>query len=214
MGLPLDKPTITFTSASFAAPVSVRVSPPIDSNATSEMTTITASGAGASTPSTLTVTTTDSTVIKQYGFPTPFTASASLGLGEMIAYKITTDASTTLDSFGVYIPAGSGDFRMAIYADGVNAPGALVASMPVRQAIGNGINTGNIADVSLPIGTYWIAFRAAQTTAVGFSTVGTGAECVAVLNISNLDTPWPLSFGSANCSTDNFMNFFITTYHQ
>jgi hypothetical protein len=212
--LPTATLSIPFTSANYATPVHVTVSPPVDINDVSETATITATGAGAPAPARLTASVMDLTVVKQYGFPTPFTGTASLSLGEVIAYRITTDATVTLDSFGVYIPAGTGDFRMAIYADGLNSPGALVAAMPVRQAITSGINTGNIPGVNLPIGSYWIAFRDAQPTTVGFATAGAGPACTTVTQITNLDAPWPSAFGNANCSLANFMNFFITTHHQ
>ena len=215
--MPVSPGSVTFTGGpggNWMTPVLVTVSPPIDNNNVGEIATITVSGAGAPAPATVSAMVMDTTVVKQYGFPTPFTGTASLTLGEMIAFRITTDATVTLDSFGVYVPAGTGDFRMAIYADGLNAPGALVASMPVRQAISNGINIGTIPGVNLPIGSYWIAFREAQTTTVGQATAGTGAACVAVQSIANLDAPWPSAFGSANCANANFMNFFITTHHQ
>ena len=214
--LPVDKTALTFTggaAGTWATPQTVTVAPPIDSNNLSETATITVSGGGAP-PATIAATAVDATVVKAYGYPTPFGGAASIALGQMIAIKITTDATTTLDSFGVYIPSGSGDFRMAVYADGVNAPGSLVAQMPVRQAISGQTNIGNITDVALPIGTYWIAFRAAQTTAVGLNTAITGPTCVAVLNLSNLDTAWPTAFGSANCQQAGLLNFFINTYHQ
>jgi hypothetical protein len=214
--LPASPGSLSFTggaSGTWPTPMRVTVNPPVDTNAEAETAMITVHGAGAS-DATITATVIDPTVVKQYGFFTPFTDSSSVLLGEVIAYRITVDATTNLDSFGVYIPAGTGDFRMALYADGLNAPGALVAQMPVRQAIVGGINTGDIPDVNIPIGTYWIAFRVAQTTAVGFSTVGTGPECIRNIDITNLDTIWPSTFGAATCSVDKFMNFFITTYHQ
>ncbi|HEV7554905.1 MAG TPA: hypothetical protein VGO00_05570 [Kofleriaceae bacterium] len=212
--LPIDKPSLTFTTSNFGTPQTVTIHPPVDSNNVGETATITVSGAGAPAPATLMATVTDATVITQFGWPMPFSSTSSVILGEVIAYKITVPASTTLDSFGVYVPAGTGDFRMALYADGLNQPGTLVAQMPVRQAITNGINTANIPDVAIPTGNYWIAFRVAQTTAVGYSTAGTGPECVRDIDIPNLDDVWPTTFGTASCSVDNFDNFFITTYHQ
>jgi hypothetical protein len=214
--LPVSPGSLTFTggmNGNWPTPMHVNVNPPVDTNAKAETATITVHGAGAP-DAIVTATVIDPTVVKQYGFFTPFTGSSSVLLGEVIAYRITVDATTNLDSFGVFIPAGTGDFRMALYADGSNAPGALVAQMPVRQAIVGGVNTGDIPDVNISIGTYWIAFRVAQTTAVGFSTVGTGPVCIRNIDIPNLDTLWPATFGNATCSVDNLMNFFITTYHQ
>lgn len=212
--LPIDRSSIAFTSANFSTPVHVTVSPPVDTNASSESATITASGAGAPAAATLTATTSDATVIKTYGFPTPFTGTISVAMDQVIAYKITVDATTNLDSFGVFIPAGTGDFSMALYNDALDQPGARVGFMPVKQAIVNGINTANVPDVNIPLGTYWLAFRAAQVTAVGFSTVGVGRFCVRNVEIP-IDSVWPdANFGSVTCSTDHFMNFFINTYHQ
>jgi len=159
----------------------------------------------------------DSTVLAQYGFPAPpaFTANASLAKGSVIAYRVPVPITTNLDSFGVFIPAGAGDYRMALYADFNNAPGALVAEMPVRQAIVAGPNIGNISpDPVIPLGTYWIAIRVAQTTAVSQSPTVTGAQCFTNLTIPAIDSPWPSPFGAASCQSDNLMNLWINTYHQ
>jgi hypothetical protein len=215
--LPIDKSSLTFTSANFATPQRVTVSPPVDSNNVSETATITASGAAAPLPQTVMCTATDATTIVQYGFPNPFTGTASLAKGSVIAYQIVVDASTTLDSFGVFVPAGSGDFRMALYADAGGVPGALVAEMPVRQAITpsmGGTQIGNIQDVAITVGKYWVTIRVGQTTAVGQSPSITGAQCFRNLTIPSLDDPWPTTFGGASCQTDLLMNLWITTYHQ
>jgi hypothetical protein len=213
--LPLDRSSLTFTASNFATPQRVTVSPPVDSNNVGETATITASGAGAPLTQTVMAAVTDATVVQQFGFPTPFSSSASIAKGAVIAYQIVVDTSTNLDSFGVVVPAGSGDFRMALYADAGGVPGALVAEMPVRQAITpGGTQIGNIPDVPITNGKYWVTLRVGQTTAVGQSPTIVGAQCFRNLTIPSLDDPWPATFGGASCQTDNLMNLWINAYHQ
>jgi hypothetical protein len=213
--LPLDKTALTFTAANFATPQRVTVAPPVDSNNVGETATITASGAGAPLTQTLMAQVSDATVVQQFGFPTPFSGNVSIAKGAVASYQIVVDTSTNLDSFGVYVPAGSGDFRMALYADAGGVPGNLVAEMPVRQAITpGGTQTGNIPDVPITVGKYWVALRVGQTTAVGQSPTIVGAQCFRNLTIPSLDDPWPATFGGAGCQTDNLMNLWINAYHQ
>jgi hypothetical protein len=219
VALPSNPGSFTFTGGpdgTWATPVRVTVAPPIDTNAMAETAVITMRGAGAPDV-VVTATVSDPTVVTQYGFPAPpaFTANASLAKGSVIAYKVPVPATTNLDSFGVFIPAGAGDYRMALYSDTGGVPGALVAEMPVRQAIVAGPNTGNVSpDPVLPVGTYWLAIRIAQTTAVGQSPSITGSQCFTNLTIPSIDAPWPNPFGAASCQPDNLMNLWINTYHQ
>jgi hypothetical protein len=214
--LPLDKSSITFTSASYATPVHVTISPPVDSNNVGETATITASGASAPVSPTLTATVMDTTQLAQYGWPAPFTGTISIDDGTVVGYRIHVDATSNLDSFGLFVPAASGDYREALYTDSGGVPGTLVAQMPVRKSMTNGSNTADITpDPLVTVGFYWIVLRVGQTSAIGYSTGAvTAAQCVRNLDIPNLDDPWPTTFGAASCQTANIMNLWINNYHQ
>lgn len=212
--VPVAPSSLSFASATYSVVQMVDVSPPIDTNDVSEAATITVSGTGLS-PAALDVTVDDSTVIAQYGWPTAFTATEAFSAGNVTAIQITVADSTNIDSFGMFVPAAAGDYRLALYADNGNVPGALVAQMPVRTALVNGSNTGVVNPaVALPNGKYWIAMRLAQTTAVGKSAAATGQLCFRNIGISSLDDVWPDPFGPNTCQTDNLLNLWIDTYHQ
>jgi hypothetical protein len=214
--LPIDKSSLTFTTANFTTPQTVTIHPPVDSNNVGETATITASGASAPTPATLMAMVTDGTTLIQYGFPTPFSNSSALPLGPVVSYRIHVDATSSLDSFGVYVPVANGDYRMALYDDSGSGPGSLVAQMPVRTTLVNGSNTGDITpDPLIPVGFYYLAIRTGQTTAIGFSdTSVTGTQCIRTVNLTSLDDPWPATFGTATCSVTRLLNLWINNYHQ
>jgi hypothetical protein len=212
--LPVSPSSLSFTSANYSVVQMVSVSPPVDANDVAETATVTVSGTGLS-PVALNATVADSTVIEQFGWPTAFTATEAFSAGDVTTIQITVADSTNIASFGIFVPAASGDYRLALYADSGNAPAALVAQMPVRTALVNGSNTGVVNPaVALPNGKYWIAMRLAQTTAVGKSATATGQVCFRNIGISSLDDVWPDPFGANTCSTSNLLNLWIDTYHQ
>jgi hypothetical protein len=213
--LPVSPATLSFTSASYATPVRLTVAPPVDANNVSETATITMSGCGAPTAAAVAATAADGTVLLQYGWPTPFPASVSIPNGMVIAYKVSIAATSKLDSFGVFVPAASGDFRMALYANN-GAPTTLVAQMPARRPLSNGSNTADITpDPVIPAGDYWLVLRVGQSTAVGSSAAGvTGTQCLRNVELPNLDDPWPSSFGASSCTTDRLLNLWINNYSQ
>jgi hypothetical protein len=221
--LPVSPTSITFTggpTGTWATPVHVTVSPPVDTNNVAETAVITVRGGGAPDVA-VNASVSDPTTVASYGYPPvpmQFGGSVTVAAGTVIAFKISVPVTTTLDSFGVYIPGGTGDFRMAIYADAAGAPGSLVAAMPQRQSIVAGANIGNLipdsADPAIQVGTYWVALRIAQSTALTQSTTTAGNDCFTTVTIGNLDAAWPNPFGAHQCGTDNAVNFWINTYHQ
>lgn len=214
--LPISASALTFTSANYATPVRITVAPPADSNTVSETSTITMSGCGAPATASVLATAVDSTMLRQYGWPVTFPGTTQIPRGMVIAYRINVDATTSLDSFGLWVPAAVGDFRMALYADVGAAPAALVAQVPARRALVNGVNTIDITpDVQLPTGNYWVVLRVAQATAVGYSAAGvTGSQCVRTTDLPNLDDPWPTAFGASSCTTTRLLNLWINNYLQ
>jgi hypothetical protein len=225
---PSTPSSITFTGGStgnWATPVHVTMTPPIDNNNTAETATFTLHTASAP-DATVVATMVDPTVVAQYGNPPPaFSSNITINRGTVMAIKIAVPVTTRVDSLAVNIPAGAGDFRMALYNDAAGAPGQLVAFMPVRQAIVAGANIGNLApdsaDPTIPVGTYWLAIRIAQTTAISQLPTPTppampltAPDCFADATIQNLDFDWPNPFGDHSCQMDNLMNLWINTYHQ
>ena len=220
--LPISPTTINFTggaAGNWATPVTVTLAPPVDSNAVGETATFTIHGAGAADVA-VAGTVMDSTVVAQYGWPAPpaFTSSTVITAGGVLAYKITIPASTNLDSFGVYVPAATGYGRMALYADNAGSPGALLANVAASIALVNGANVFDITpDVAISTSTsqtFWVALRMSASASVSQSSTLTGTVCFRNSNITNIDDPWPSTFGAASCSTDYLLNLWINTYHQ
>jgi hypothetical protein len=214
--LPLDRSSIPFTAENFATPVRVTVSPPIDSNNVSETATITASGAGAATPATVMLTAMDGTVVQTWGWPTAFPSTTSVPAGTVVAYLLDVGAVANVDSFYTYVPTATGSFRMALYTNVANAPGALVAEMPAGKILANGPNDGPILNGPLLMDpTYFLVIRFSQDVNVGYAAAGvTGRQCIRNFGIPTISDPWPSSFGATACTVDRLINISLTTYHQ
>lgn len=214
--VPVSPATLDFSTTNWQTPQTVTLSPPTDTNNVSEPATISVTATGIPT-ATLMVTVMDTTQINNYGYPAPpaFSGSFAMQQGQVIAYKVTVPGST-LDTMSVYVPTAAADFRMALYADNGNTPGALVsAAQFLRRTLVNGANTVDIADVPLSAGSYWIALRVSGPTGLSAGdATQIGARCTRTFNINSLDDAWPVSFGTADCVNTNLFNFWITTYHQ
>jgi hypothetical protein len=212
--LPVTPPYIDFDRMNWQTPVAVTVSPPIDKNNVSEtaMISVTASPGPSSS---IMATAVDATQINTYGWPAQLATTFSVLQGQIFAFRVTVPTST-LDSFGTLVPTAAGDFRMALYQDGGGVPGGLVTGAEfARRTLANGSNLTDITDVMIPAGTYWIALRFGSTTSVGAGDAAqTGTRCLRNTDIVNLDSNWPLTFGTATCSTASLFNVWITTYHQ
>jgi hypothetical protein len=213
--LPVSPTTMTFSSANYSTPQTATISAPVDKNTISESATITVSGASAP-DATVAASVTDQTVIVTYGWPTPFSMFTSGGTGAVIAYQVQVTTGTTLDQVGMYSNSATGDFRMAVYADQSNRPGALVASFGTKQNVVAGNNLFDLTDKPLAVGTYWIALRAADATFIGQHPTAQGYMCSANLNDTD---PWPANWigslsGSTSCQNLNLLNIWMTTYHQ
>lgn len=216
VALPATPASLSFNNATYNQPVRVTVSATLDANNVSETATITMSGCGAATAATVAATAMERTQLRQYGWPTPFSATTAIAQGTVIAYKVKVEDSSSLDSFGIFVPAAVGDYRMALYANVGNLPTNLVAQMPVRRPLANGSTTADITpDVQVPVGDYWLVLRVGQQTAVGYSPVDvTGTRCIRQVDIPNLDDAWPSTFGQASCGTGRLLNLWINNYFQ
>lgn len=214
--LPVSAANLSFNSTTYGTPVRITVAPPVDTNNVAETATITVSGCGAATPATVAATAMELTQLVQYGWPTPFQATTAIAAGTVIAYRVSVATTSRLDSFGIFVPAAAGDFRMALYANVGTLPTNLVAEIPVRRALVNGVNTVDITpDPLINAGDYWLVLRVGQQTAVGYSPADvTGPRCIRQVDIPNLDDAWPSSFGTANCGTGRLLNLWINNYFQ
>lgn len=214
--VPVSPSTLDFSTINWQTPQTVTLSPPTDTNNASEPATISVTAPGIPT-ATLMVTVMDTTQINNYGYPAPpaFSGSFAMQQGQVIAYKVTAPTST-LDTMSVYVPTAAADFRMALYTDNGNTPGALVsAAQFLRRTLVNGANTVDIADVPLSAGSYWIALRVGGPTGLSAGdATQIGVRCTRTFNINSLDDAWPVNFGTADCVNTNLFNFWITTYHQ
>lgn len=212
----LTPTTIDFTPTNFDEPVEVAVAPRVDSNDIAETSTLSVESTGIPA-GTLEVMTVDPTVIGTAGWPPPaFTATQEIAAGSLVAYQVTISANTNLDKFGVYIPAATGFFRMALYRDQANMPSVLVAQIGAGVALTNGDNTFDLVpDVPIDTSTtqrYWIAIRTSPANSIAYSDTTMGNLCVRQQDISNIGDPWPATFGAANCLTDYLLNLWIKTY--
>jgi hypothetical protein len=208
--------SIPFTSANYATPVRVTVSPPVDSNSASETATVTASGAGATASPTITLTTADSTVIQPWGWPTPFSTTTQVSGGFAIAYPINVGAVANLEAFHVYVPTGIGLFRMALYTDVSGKPGHLVAQMGDGKVMVDRTNDGPpLASAQLTSPTYWLAVRFSSSVNIGYDLPGASVNrCISNSRYSTISEPWVTDFTDVTCGGDHLFNIWITTYHQ
>ena len=217
--LSVDPPTLTFTSADYAAPHTVTVTAPIDANTVTETTTITVSGAGAAGVETVTVRAVDGTQLDTWGWPpdpTPFPSTILVPAGAVFAYKIGVGRAGDVDAFHTHVPTAVGSFRMALYTDDANKPGTLVAEMPAGKVLVNGSNDGPIANgpqIAQP--SYFLAIRFSAGVNISYAAPGvTELQCVRNFNIPAISDPWPSSFGAAACTADRLVNIWLTTRHQ
>lgn len=215
--------SIAFTSANYATPVHVKVSPPVDTNSAMETATVTASGAGAPASPTIALTTADTTVVQNWGWPTPFAGTLQVPANFVYAYQVGVSAVANLSTFHAYLPGAAGTYTMALYTDAGGVPGTLVpnAAMLVPRAATTGVNDSDPLATPPPLSAplYWIAIRFSQTNAIGYATAppgGMGQKGKQCLRNQNLDIslPWPASFASAMCQDDFLFNMWFTTFHQ
>jgi len=136
--------------------------------------------------------------------------------GTVVAYLLDVGAVANVDSFYTYVPTATGSFRMALYTNVANAPGALVAEMPAGKVLTNGPNDGPILNGPLLMDpTYFLVIRFSQDVNVGYAAAGvTGRQCIRNFGIPTILDPWPSSFGAAACTVDRLINISLTTYHQ
>ncbi len=205
--------SVTFDSGNYMTPVPITLGGPVDRNTIGEAATITIKSPGIA-DATVAANVADLTVNQAFGFPTPFTGSATLPVTNMVAMQITTTGTTTLDAFGVYSAAGGGGLRFALYADdGTGRPGSIVLAPAAGVNVVAGNTLQDAADTSLPAGTYWIAVRLGGVVSIGQSGTTMATLCSAGAP-SGTGAPWPSAFPASTCSAGGALNLWIDTYHQ
>ena len=85
-----------------------------------------------------------------------------------MAQEATLSQTATIQSLSFYVNALGGNLRLGLYADNAGSPGALLASTNEFTPTSTGWNTQNVVSpVSLPAGTYWLAYLP-QSIYLGF----------------------------------------------
>ena len=220
-GSPLSvAPTVlTFTSADYAAPHTVTVSAPVDSNTTSETGTITVSVAGAARAGIMTVRSVDGTQLDTWGWPPepPFPSTILAAAEIAVAYRIDVGAVGDVDTFHTYVPMAVGSFRMALYTDEGDLPGTLVAEMAARKRLVDGANDGPIVNgPRLDQPTYFLVVRFSENVNIAYASAGpTGRQCIRDFRIppriSGISDPWPTRFEASTCATAPVIQIWLTT---
>lgn len=147
-----------------------------------------------------------------YGWPMQFAASTTVSAGTVLAYKVTIPSVTTLDRMGLFAAAGTNGFTLALYTDVGGIPGTLEYST-IPASMTAGFNESYVPYATLAAGVHWIALRLQTNTAIGSAPAQFGNLCQRNANIPNIGDPWPSSFGSSSCSTDNLMNLYLITFN-
>jgi hypothetical protein len=207
---------VTIPRATYASYVAVPLTAAVDADATADTARITLTTATAPAAATVDVTVTDPTVIERPGWPTPFVGSANPGAGIVLAYQVSVPLRTTLDRVGLFAAAPGGDWKMAVYADAGNVPGALVAQVAGRQSLSAaGAREADLTDVVLNPGSYWLALRIAPSVSLGHNQGATTTlRCSRSTTLPSLDDAWPSTFGAATCGQAGIYNLYFVTYRN
>lgn len=111
----------------------------------------------------------------------------------LFAQQATLSQSATIQSLSFYVRTASGNLRLGVYdATGPSgSPGALKAQTNSFTPV-TGWNTQPVVTpVSLPAGTYWLAYLP-QNNGLGFQNVlGTGLEYHVGVTFGSLPTTFP-----------------------
>ncbi|HEY4239791.1 MAG TPA: hypothetical protein VGM88_08245 [Kofleriaceae bacterium] len=219
MALPISPSSFTFTGGAggtWNTPKTITVSPPIDTNNVAEMATFTITGVTGAPDHAVQATVVDPTVLHTFGAAAPpvLTGSETFDSNLAVAERVMVNASTTVDTLAMNVPAGVGDFTMALYADNGGTPGNLLVAMPVGVALSAGTNIGNVNDTVIAAGTYWIALRFDQNIPVSQSTTTMQNICIRNLAYNDINQSWGATFGASTCESDYLFNIWMNTYNQ
>jgi hypothetical protein len=166
--------------------------------------TVTAASGGVSGMASVTVTAASSFTIGE----TSILSTGDNGNGNMlIAQQVSLGQTATVVSMSFYVAAAAGSLELGIYdATGPNGgPGTLKASTASFTPV-SGWNTANvISQVSLPAGTYWLAYLPSSNS-LGFRVATTGSA----IFYSYTYAVMPGTFSTSPMSTTAHWSFYAT----
>jgi hypothetical protein len=175
-------PTATHTPVS---PTATPVNTPVPSTATATNTPV---------PPTPTATPTGSGVIR-VGETNILSTEDSGNADLLIAQQTVLPQNATIQSLSFYVSGAGGELRLGLYADAGGAPGALQAQTASFTPV-VGWNTQNVlTPVSLPAGTYWLAFLP-QSNSLRFRAAGSGSARGYSYTFGAMPTTFSSSAGS------------------
>jgi hypothetical protein len=128
------------------------------------------------------------------------------GIGnQLIAQQVTLSQTATIQSLSYYVSTAGGQLRLGIYNNSGSAPGSLMAQTAAFTPV-TGWNTHPvITPVSLPTGTYWLAFLPESSTLSGRMTyAGTGRY------YSYAFGPLPASYSASSSSAAFHFSLYAT----
>ncbi len=203
--------SLSFTTANWSTPQAVALTSIADTDGVNDSVTLMLSAPGV-TPLAVPVTINDTTIVSQWGWPTPFSSTEVAPGDEIRAYRITVPAGQTLDRLGLIAGVAGGDCALALYTEVGAVPGTLVASTARTTVGAAGRLELDVADAPLAAGTYYLAIRAEPLVSLVGSSSGTATRCTQAY--PNLAAAWPATFGSATCTAGPQVNLFAITFQQ
>jgi hypothetical protein len=188
---PTRTPTTTITNTPLPTNTATRTSTPTNTSAAPTATNSRTPTATPTNPFTPTVTRTPTlTAVSTNTFTptasrtptrTATSSSSTITLGEtsvlttnysgmsnrLIAQQVTLSQSATIQSLSYYVSTAGGQLRLGIYNNSGTAPGTLMAQTAAFTPV-TGWNTQAVTTpVTLPPGTYWLAFLPQNNTLAG-----------------------------------------------
>lgn len=204
---------VTFDHTTWSTGHDIVVGASLDRNAIAESGTITLSQPTTTVSADLTINVQEMLAREYYGWPDDFQAYVTFGEGPVVAYRITGVQAAALDYLGVHVSNFNNFWAMALYTDNAGAPGSLVPGTGTGPLAGSEFNNFAVINpVPLTAGTYWIALRIGGGMLVNTSDAGvTATVCRRTVEIPDITTPWPTTFGAATCQTEPAANVWIDT---
>lgn len=87
--------------------------------------------------------------------------------GLLMWQKVDLSSTLALQAINVYISAGSGSWRAAIYRDGPNKPGQLIVQSAALTAAAPAWNRAPLASPALEPGAYWLGLQVSSPSLAG-----------------------------------------------
>jgi|GEM_PF-2214422 len=219
IAFPVSPQTVVFTSADYSKPIHITVSSLVDVDVFDRTGDIHLSA--LSHEETVAVVATDLTRYQDFGASSAFSGTTSIARGRLICSTVQIDHAGELASFGLFVPGGSGSFRMALYSDKPGRPDKLLGSMPLLASLTDGVNHGVAPPgVSVDVGTAWVCVVFGPVASGNFTPLGTA---VGNANGRLCTDPFPMvpanlfpDVGSdiSDCADSPSVNLWISSFAQ